>query len=140
MDRQSRPSTEADVDGVLDRVREYRRAARRIVAAEASIQRRCLGLLELQDAARSEPDLTIRTWAERSIWEESKAFLGVDDRDPVAPPRSFEAAQRHLRNRGLDRCPTCHARLATDDDFARWSRIRLADAEQRDAHTKAVGR
>jgi hypothetical protein len=128
-----------DGQAVLDRVREYRRAARKIVETEwASVQRRCLGLLELQDAARAEPDLTIRTWAERSIWEESKEFLGVDDDEPVAPPRSYEAAQRKLRNQQLERCPTCHASIATERDFDRWGRIRQTDAERRDAHDKAV--
>jgi len=125
---------------VLDRVRQYRKAARQIVEAEwVSVQRRCLGLLELQDAARSEPDLTIRTWAERSIWEESKGFLGCDDRKPVAPQRSYEAAQRQLRNRGLERCPTCRAALATEQDFGHWSRLRVHDAERRVTSERAVG-
>jgi hypothetical protein len=125
---------------VLDRVREYRTAARKIVEAEwATVKRRCLGLLELQDAARAEPDLTVRTWAERAVWEEAKPFLGVGDGEPVAPPRSYEAAQRKLRNQQLERCPTCHASLATEQDFARWARIRKADAERRGAREKAVG-
>ena len=128
-------------DDVLDRVRKYRRAARRIVETDwVSVKRRCLGLLELQDAARAEPDLTIRTWAERAVWEEAKPFLGVDDGEPVAPPMSFEAAQRQLRNHGLEQCPTCRSRLATEDDFARWSRLRLAEAQRRDIRQKAINR
>ena len=126
---------------VLDRVREYRRAARKIVEADwVSVHRRCLGLLDLVDAARSESDPTIRRWAEGAIWEESKRFLGFDDGEPVAPPTSFEAAQRQLRNQGLEQCPTCRSRLATDDDFAHWSRLRLADAQRRDIREKAVNR
>ena len=126
---------------VLNRVREYRRAAHKIVEAEwVSVHRRCLGLLELQDAARAEADLTIRTWAERAVWEEAKPFLGVDDGEPTAPPVSYESAQRRLRNQGLEQCPTCRSRLATEEEFARWSRLRLADAERREIREKAVSR
>jgi hypothetical protein len=79
-------------DDVLDRVREYRVAARKIVRADwVPVKRRCLGLLELADAARAESDLTTRTWAERSIWEESKAFLEMEDTDPVLPARRIRA-------------------------------------------------
>ena len=67
---------------VLGRVRRYREAARMTVRAEASVRERCLALLEIADMARQESDLTIRTWAERAIWEESKAFLGMDDAEP----------------------------------------------------------
>jgi hypothetical protein len=110
-----------------------------VEAEGVSIRRRCLGLLELQDAARSEPDLTTRVWSERAVWEESRPFLGVDDGESVAPPLSYEAAQRRLRTRGYKRCPNCRAALATEQDFDHWSRLRLADAERRDARDKAVG-
>ena len=130
-----------DGQAILERVREYRLAARKIVEADwVSVHRRCLGLLELQDAARAEPDLTIRTWAERSVWEESKEFLGVDDGEPIAPPVSYESAQRRLRNQGLDQCPTCRSCIATEEEFERWSRLRLTIAERRDIRNKAVNR
>lgn len=126
---------------ILDRVREYRRAARKIVEADwVSVHRRCLALVELAERTRAEPDLTVRTWSERSIWEESKQFLGVDDGEPIAPPVSYESAQRRLRNQGLEQCPTCRSRLATEEEFARWSRLRLADAERREICEKAVSR
>jgi hypothetical protein len=126
-------------EAVLDQVREYRLAARRIVEIEyATVQRRCLGLLELQDAAREEPDPIVRVWAERSIWEEAREFLGVYDGEPAAPPISYEAAQRRLRHQGVERCPTCHGSLATEQDFDRWARIRRADAERRDARRQAT--
>lgn len=129
----------SDGDVVLERVRQYRVAARKIVQADwVSVRRRCLGLLELQEAARAEPDLVVRTWSERAVWQESRVFLGVDDDEPVPPPRSYEAAQRHLRSRGLEECPTCRSALATEDDFARWSRLRLADAERRQIREKAI--
>lgn len=130
-----------DGQAILERVREYRLAARKIVEAGwVSVHRRCLGLLELQDAARAEPDLIIRTWSERSIWEKSKGFLGVDDGEPVAPPRSYEAAQRQLRDQGLQQCPTCRSHIATEQEFDCWSRLRLADSERRDISNKAVNR
>ena len=124
---------------VLDRVREYRHAARKIVEADwVSVHRRCSALLELAERARVETDLTVRTWSERSIWEESKQFLGVDDGEPIAPPASYESAQRQLRNQGLQQCPTCRSRLATEEEFVRWSRLRLADAKRRENREKAV--
>jgi hypothetical protein len=109
-----------DID-VLDRVRQYRRAARLAVRADdQTFQRRCLALLDLADAARGERDPTVRTWSERAIWEESKAFLGVDDEDHSFPPEPFERAQRRLRARGFSTCPTFLSTLATDIDFERW--------------------
>jgi hypothetical protein len=123
---------------VLAQIREYRSAARRIVEADhVSVKRRCLGLLELVDAARSESDPIVRAWSERSIWEEAREFLGVDDGQPV-PPLGYEAAQRAMRAQGYSSCPHCHSVLATDVDLARWARIRVADAERRDARTKAI--
>jgi hypothetical protein len=126
---------------ILDRVREYRRAARKIVEADwVRTHRRCLALLELAERARAEEDLTVRTWSERSIWEESKEFLGVDDGEPIAPPLSYESSQRRLRNQGLEQCPTCRARIASEEEFDHWARLRLAAAERRDIRDKAVNR
>ena len=123
---------------VLDRVREYRSAARKIVEASgATVHRRCVALVELAERARAETDLTTRTWSERSIWEESRAFLGFGD-EPTTPPAGYESAQRPLRSQGLEQCPTCRSRLATEEDFARWGRLRLADAERRENREKAV--
>lgn len=131
---------EAD-QAILDRVREYRLAARKIIEADwVSVHRRCLGLLELQEAARAESDLIVRTWSERGVWEESKEFLGVDDGEPIAPPLSYESSQRRLRNQGLEQCPTCRARIASEEEVDRWARLRLAAAERRDIRDKAVNR
>jgi hypothetical protein len=128
----------ADVD-VLDRVREYRVAARKIVgASHVPVKRRCLGLLELADAARAEPDPTVRTWAERSIWEESKAFLGMDDEEPPLPPEGYERRQRRLRLQGEETCSRCLSRIAAEEELARWSRLRRDAAERRDAHEGAI--
>jgi hypothetical protein len=125
-------------DYVLVRVAEYRAAARQIVEADhASVIRRCLKLVELASRAREETDDTVRAWAERSIWEESNAFLSIDDDQPIPLP-SYEAAQRQLRLRGYESCPTCRARIATEDELARWSRLRTGIAEQRRIRREAV--
>jgi hypothetical protein len=110
----------ADVD-ILDRVREYRRAARLAVdAVDHRFQDRCLALIDLAEAARAESDPTVRVWSERAIWQESKRFLGVDDELPEPVPEPFEAAQRKLRARGLTACPTCLATLSDEHDWERW--------------------
>jgi hypothetical protein len=114
---------------VLDRVREYRAAARMAVRADDSpLQSRYLALIDLAEAARTEPDPTVRTWAERAVWEESKRFLGVDDEEHSFPPEPFERAQRKLRAEGYSSCPRCLSVLADDRDFERW-RHQRADHE-----------
>lgn len=125
-------------EDVLARVHRFRQAARLAVEAPASLRDRCLALLEIADMARREPDPTIRTWAERAIWEESKAFLGMDDETLAIPPMSYEAAQRQMRAHGYVECPACRSRLATDVDLDRWSRMRRAEAERLDARKRAV--
>jgi hypothetical protein len=111
-------SVEADA---LERVREYRGAARMAVRAdESTVQARCLALIDLAEAARSEPDPIVRTWSERAVWEESKRFLGMDDEEHSFPPEPFERAQRKLRAEGYANCPKCLSNLATDLDFELW--------------------
>lgn len=124
---------------VLGRVRRYREAARMTVRAEASVRERCLALLEIADMARQESDLTIRTWAERAIWEESKAFLGMDDAEPELPHPSFEQRVRALRRKGLIRCDRCGHDLPTDEELERWARLRRHYAELRDVREGALG-
>jgi hypothetical protein len=132
-------SAEAEGDAILACVREYRRAARTIVRTEhATVVRRCEGLLELVDMARQEADLTIRLWSERSIWEESKAFLGMGDEAPPLPPEGYERRQRRLRAEGYETCPHCFARIATGEEQERWSRLRMNAAERRDVREGAV--
>ncbi len=126
-------STDADV---LERVREYRLAARLAVEADAHrFQDRCLALIDLAEAARAESDLTIRTWSERAIWEEARGFLGMDDELPEPVPEPFEAAQRKLRARGLTSCPTCLGGLSDERDWERWHHQRedhLAELHRRE--------
>ncbi len=124
---------------VLDRVREYRRAARKIVGADwVDVARRCAGLLELADAVRSEPDLIVRHWAEGAIWEESKAFLGMADEEQPLPPESYEHRQRRLRLMGEDRCGRCHSVIASEAELARWARLRRDAADRRRVCEEAI--
>ena len=106
---------------VLERVREYRAAARMAVeACSHPVTDRLLALMDLSEFARAEPDPLIATWSERAIWEESKAFLGVDDEEHSFPPEPFERAQRKLRAQGYSSCPSCLSNLATDFDLEVW--------------------
>jgi hypothetical protein len=123
---------------ILARVHRFREAARGAVRADAPFTDRCLALLDIADMAREEPDLTIRTWAERAIWEESKDFLGMDDAEPALPNPSFERKVRALRREGLVRCDRCGHELPTDDELERWSRMRRQYAETLEAREQAV--
>ncbi len=125
-------------DAVLDEVREYRKAARLAVTAHAEERRRFLALLDLADAARAEPDLLVRTWCERAIWEEAKSFVGMDDELPTPPPTNYEAAQRKLGADGYDRCPTCFSSIATEADLERWHRQREQRIEQLERRERVV--
>lgn len=125
---------------VVARVRRYRQAARMAVEADAPMKTRCLALLDLADAARREPDLLVRRWAEIAIWSESKYFLGVEDEARDFPPDEYERVQRKLRADGYATCPTCRSLLASDRDFARWRRMRAAHIEELRIREEAVGR
>ncbi len=109
----------------LERVREYRRAARLAVRADDHSPRdRYLAFIELAEAARAEPDPLVRAWAERAMWEEAKSLLAVDDEQHEYPPERYERAQRGLRIEGYAICPACLSTLATEVDFERWRRMR----------------
>jgi len=126
-----------DVD-VLARVGRFREAARIAVRADAPFKEICLVLLDLADMARKEPDLTVRTWAERAVWEESRAFLGMDDDAPAVPPVSYEEKVRALRREGLIRCDRCGHDLPTEEQLERWARMRKDHAETLAARERAV--
>lgn len=131
---QRAPSVEA-----LELVREYRRAARMAVdATDKPLGRRLIALLDLADAARSEQDAWTREMAEQALWEEARPLLGAEGDEPAIPGDPVEVAARQLRARGYESCPTCARRLHGAMDCERWRRIRLADAERRDARRKAV--
>jgi hypothetical protein len=102
------------------------------------VRRQYLALIDLADAARHEPDPTVRTWSERAIWQESKAFLGADDEQHEFPPDRYERAQQSLYAAGFKTCPRCLAPLASDADFARWRRMRQAHIEELQLREKAI--
>lgn len=123
----------------LERVREYRRAARMAVRADdATLHSRYLALIDLAEAARAEPGRLVATWSERAIWEESKRFLGVDDEDHLYPPEPYEAAHRRLRARGLVVCPECLSDLATEADFERWHQMRADHIDELRLREEAI--
>ncbi len=126
---------------VLERVGEYHDAARQIVEAHVDTSRRCLGLLDLVDAARAEDDPITRRWSEGAIWSAAEGFL-LADPDAVAVLESWEAAQRRLRARGYVSCPECRAHIATDEELEQLvaSRSAKRSTKQRRATVSAGDR
>ena len=132
--------TTPDVEpAVLDRIREYREAARLAVGADADEQTRQLALLDLVDHLRkTETDALVVRWGELAIWEECRDFLGMADEEPWTPPPSFYATIRRLRAQGLVACPKCTQRLPEESDLERWSRLRLDASQRREVRKGAV--
>ncbi len=124
------------MDELLANVQEYRAAARQIVRAETrSVQDRCLALVQLSIGARAEEDPTLRGWAERAVWEEARSFLGEDYDIPSLPNLPYVIAQRKLRDKGLDICPTCRGVIADAAEFERWRNLEadwLAEVARRE--------
>jgi L-alanine-DL-glutamate epimerase-like enolase superfamily enzyme len=125
----------------LNRVREYRKAARIAVQADhAELRERYLALIDLAEAARAEPSPLVRTWSERAIWQEAKVFLGIDDGEPEVPPENYERRARALRAEGYERCPRCLSVLATERDLERWAAMRRTYIEELRVREQAVDR
>jgi hypothetical protein len=123
----------------LDRIHEYREAARLAVEADADEQTRQLALLDLVDHLRkTEPDALVVRWGEVAIWSECADFLGMGDSEPWTPPPSFDATIRRLRAQGLVACSRCHQRLPEEADLERWSRRRADASQRRDVRKGAV--
>jgi len=125
-------------DEVLARIGRFRQAARLVVASPVAVRDRCLALLDIVDMARAEPDPLVRVWAERAVWEECKAFLGMDDFEVTFPLASFGARVRWLRAQGYTACPTCDHRLPTEGELEHWSDLRRQHAEMLAAREGAV--
>jgi len=124
---------------VLKRVHEFRVAARTIVrAVHVDDNRRVIGLIDLAEMARAVSDPTVRTWSERAVWQEAKAFLGMDDEQPALPPEGYERRQRRLRQEGEDVCLRCLGSIATEEELRRWSELRRAEVERLERHERAV--
>ncbi len=123
----------------LERVRQYRKAARVAVRADhAALSDRYLALIDLAEGARAEPGPVVRRWAELAIWEESRVFLGMADEEHDFPPTHYENRVRALRLEGFDTCPRCLHSLPTDVDFERWRRMRAAHVEELRVREQAV--
>lgn len=129
----------AGAPGVLERVGEFRDAARQIVEADADTSRRCLGLLDLVDAARAEADPVVRVWAEGAVWSAAETFL-LADPEAAAVVESWEAAQRRLRARGYVSCPECRAHIATDEELEQLAASRSSKRTKRPASVSAGNR
>src|SRR3712207_5758369 len=106
---------------MLQRIDEYRAAARKIVEASAPLNRRCAGLIELSRSAREEDDPEVARFAERVIFEEAAELLGLR-RPPPVPVDAYGRRQLALRAEGYECCPRCGSRLATEIDVERWAR------------------
>lgn len=125
--------------GFLERLGEYRRAARTAVHAAAPVKTRCLALLDLGAAARAEEERTARDWAERAVWEEARDLLGHGEPPPELPGDPYERRARQLRAQGYSRCPRCLAELPGDVELERWAELRRVHREQVEARERAVG-
>jgi hypothetical protein len=122
---------------ILDRIGEYRLASRRAVeATDAGSERQCVALLDLRDLALKEPDLTVRTWAERVIWAEAETFILGEEPRLVGDP--WEQRQRELRSEGLARCPRCLSAVATEGELHRLQRERLKRIDEHEMKLRAV--
>lgn len=122
----------------LERVRQYRVAARIAVRADTRVQDRYSALVELAKAARSEPGQTVRRWSESAVWAESQIFLGAGAEEHSYPPTIFELRNRSLRAEGYSRCPRCFHELPIDADFDRWRSMRAAHIEELRVREEAV--
>jgi hypothetical protein len=120
-------------------VREYRATARAIVLDPERFDRdRNLALIELVRTISREDDPTVRRWARRAVWEESRAYFGYEDSPPDVPTDAYEHAQRIQRAKGYAVCPLCTSPLATDDDFERWRHLRADQIALLQAREDAV--
>jgi hypothetical protein len=127
------------VSAELDRIRQFRAAARLAVRTEeATLQSRYYALLDLVDAADAEPDLLVRRWSRVAIWEESREFLGMGDEPSEVVPEPFERAQRQLRDEGYSSCPRCLAHVATNDELASWRDLRRGHIVEVERRERAV--
>ena len=128
-------------DAVLDRVREYRRAARMAVEADVPFETKALALLDVADMARKEPDPVVSRWAELAIWAESEMFLL--GRDPVKEAGigdAWERAQGAMRAEGYDACPRCRSRIASTEELENLHLRRLRRIDELERRQGAVDR
>lgn len=126
-------------DPVLDRVAEFRKAARIAVDSPSELRKRLLALIEIMDMARREPDPVVARWSELAIFEESRPLLGMDDEALTVPAEPYSRAQRRLRSQGYATCPECRSSLATEAQLDSWSDLRRAESDRLAMRERAVG-
>jgi len=122
---------------VLDRISLYRAAARTLLRNDGiDHERRVAALVAMYDRAKAEPsaDLVIGAMV-------AEVLFNIFRSDAVAVrPKAdaFERAQRRVRGRGRDACPTCLSRLLTDGELAELAQLREAEISELRALEGAV--
>jgi hypothetical protein len=118
----------------LARLASYRGTAQAIRRTEGPLRQRLAKLIDLMQAARSEPDRWTREVAEGIVWAQSEWLLQGDEvlyrhgvRDRV------ERAARRLRLKGFESCPTCEQRLSDPSDWAFWSAFKRVEVARLEA-------
>jgi hypothetical protein len=108
----------------LERVAEFREAARKILRSDLTTESRTTALVRLYRKAKAEP------WADLIVGAIVAELTWSIDRDDVIERESagepMERAHRSLRGRGYDRCPECRCELSRELDWSVWRQIREA--------------
>jgi hypothetical protein len=116
------------VSGESTTIREFRKAARIVIAAPKPRREKLQALMRLADRARrSEAGLL----AQQAVWVESKQFVRRErPPEPIASTDPVDRAIRILIRRGAVRCPTC-ARGPDERTLHKIECERLAELERR---------
>jgi len=120
---------EPTAESLLETVRGFRRAARRIVRSTRPREERLLDLIRLGVRARRSP---LPDWCQAIVWLEAAAFIrGEPEFDPVQVGNPREDAIRRQHAKGHVRCETCLQRLPTDEELDRTRHDRREELERR---------
>jgi hypothetical protein len=120
----------------LERVAEFREAARRILRSDLTKESRTTALMRLYARAKDEPlaDLIIPSVVAELAWS--------IDRDDVIELKSagdlMERAHRSLRSRGYARCPECRCELSRELDWDYWRQVRTSAVDEFEARERPV--
>jgi hypothetical protein len=110
-------------------VREFRKAARLIMAAPKPRRERLAALIRLAERARESGSGVL---AQQAVWVESKGFIR---REPPPPPVQVgdpvEDAVRGLLRQGYMRCPSCLSPLSNEQELDRARQRRADEVERR---------
>lgn len=116
----------------LERVGEYREAARRLLRSDLTIEGRQLAVMRLYEKGKREPfgDLIVRSIVAEVVWS-----IERDDVDEIRSAGDrMERAHRSLRARGYARCPECECELSRELDWLGWRSSR--DAAEVEYHAR----